>query len=245
MHFPALLCAAVLLGCSAPETSGSRIAVGTRIQGERTLAQGFRNDFGWSIELTRARVALEHLYYVTGDAVGTEAAWNPFVRAAYAHPGHYDAGEVLAEMNEHVVVDLLDDPVTLAPREGVTGTARSAVIAFGTLPRGAATIDIEGTASTDDRELSFRATVQPEALLHPTSDLPEVEGCPFKGELTANGLVTAELRTSVWLDQVDFSGIESALEQVELEPGTEAHNALVRGVRKAIAYSFSFESEKP
>jgi hypothetical protein len=116
---------AVSFACSSPETAGQRIDVATRIEGEASARTGFENAFGWTIELSRARVAFEHLYYVTGESVGASRAWNPLVGMAHAHPGHYDAGEVLAEMGEHVVVDLLARGAELGAREGVTGSAHS------------------------------------------------------------------------------------------------------------------------
>jgi hypothetical protein len=244
---PALLA----LACSAPETGGSRIEVATRIQGEAAARDGFENAFGWRIELSVARVAFAHLYYVTGESVGSLGAWNPFVAVAHAHPGHYDAGEVLAEMGGHAVVDLLGGPESLGAREGVTGAVRSAVVTFGTLSSAnsdagadANVLELEGVARSNASTVQFEASVAANDLLHVASDLPEVEGCPFVGELATSGTVTCEVLVSVWLDQVDFAGFEPDQEtRVELERGSEAHNALSRGVRKAVAYSFSFESE--
>lgn len=243
----------LLSGCGQARTGGRRIEVSTRIQGEALAKTGFENDLGWTIELTRARVALDHLYYVTGESVGARL-WNPFVSVAYAHPGHYDAGEVLAEMTDHVAVDLLAEPRALRPREAVTGAAHSTVVAFGSLSdapsvsdagvSGEKTVEVEGHATSGTARVEFRATVATSDLLHADSNLPEVEGCPFDGELSASGTVTCEIRPSVWLDQVDFTAFSrNATTQVTFARGSEQHNALVRGVRKAIAYSFTFETE--
>lgn len=249
----AVVAFSLLSGCGQARTGGRRIEVSTRIQGEALAQTRFENDLGWTIELTRARVALDHLYYVTGESVGANL-WNPFVSVAYAHPGHYDAGEVLAEMTDHVAVDLLAEPRALPSREAVTGSAHSAVVAFGALGDGSAvsdagisegeTVEVEGHATSGASRVEFRATVATSDLLHADSSLPEVEGCPFDGELSESGTVTCEVRPSVWLDQVDFTGFSSnATTQVTFARGSEQHNALVRGVRKAIAYSFAFESE--
>lgn len=249
----ALASGLLAVSCSEPTTGGQHIQVATRLAGDVEAGQSFVNGLGWTLRLDAARVAFEHLYFVTGEPVGGVSRFLDWlVPSAFAHPGHYDSGDVLAELNERVELDLLARPLLLAPRDAVTGVARSAVVSFGALEdepalggsdaESGVAVFVEGRAASQEMAVRFRVDVTTAELANPASDLPEVSGCPFEGKLSADGVVQGTVSTRVWLDQVDFSGLDGAeAEPVVLERGSTAHNAFVRGVRKALAYSFSYE----
>src|SRR5690606_25999466 len=49
-------------GCSAPRTAGSRVRITTRARSDVSDSSKLTNAFGWQVELTLARLALEQLY---------------------------------------------------------------------------------------------------------------------------------------------------------------------------------------
>ena len=250
-------------GCSAPRTPGRRIRLETQVA---AAPDTFVNDFGWKVELSSAMVAFSHLYYVTGEPVGASSWFSRvFIPSAHAHPGHYNAGDILGEMPDTARIDLLARTTHLGSNEGVTGEARSAVVAFGTLEGSSTDTDldggtaqpvlfVEGRATMDEQRLRFRASADVADLLNPESDLPEIAGCPFAGALDGDGTVVCRVEPAVWLDQVDFSTLDAppdaasrdepaSAQVVNLARGTQAHNAFTRGAKKAMAYSFEFEKE--
>lgn len=241
---------AALAGCSAPTTGGERVRITTRVRSDLSATPTLVNAFGWRIDVTTAWLALERLYYVTGPAIGL--AGDPRqtcgIAAAWAHPGHYDAGEVLAESLQPVAVDLLAKETRLGASDGVTGVVRSAVVAFGELPDhpGVAAL-LEGVARRDDQQVGFFARLERAAIVNPTSGLPEIEGCPLTGgAIEGDGDILLRVETAVWVDQIDFAELAAHpdAERVELEPDTPPHNAFRRGLGKAIAYRFGYSSLK-
>lgn len=70
-----------------------------------------RNDLGYEIHLHQARVVVQNLAFaVDGEAHGEEDApqasllsW--FIPRAYAHPGHFEGGEVTGELKGRFVLD--------------------------------------------------------------------------------------------------------------------------------------------
>jgi hypothetical protein len=236
----------LLAGCGAPSTGGERVAIETRAKSDLVEGPVLENALGWSIELTKGRLALEHLYYVSGPPAGlVQRSIDAFgIRTAHAHPGHYDAGDVLAELPQPVTLDLLAPESSLGEGRGVTGPALSAVVTLGSLGGDDAALAavIEGLASRDDAVISFRAEVERAAIQHPTSQLPEIDGCPLSGgPIESDGTVLLEVQVAVWLERIDFSEVPAAEEgRTLLEPGMPPHNAFQRGLVKAIGYQFSY-----
>lgn len=237
------LAAGALVGCSAPSTGGGRVTLTNLAGSDLSRSPAHDNAFGWRVEITAGKLALAHLYYVTGPAA-TLAQRTLALPAAHAHPGHYAAGDVLGELGEQVTLDLLASPVTLAATPGVTGYARSAVVTFGELARenGAAVL-VKGLATRGGEARRFSARVERAAIVNATSGLPEVEGCPLSGgRIRGDGNVQLEVHTALWVDQIDFSEVPASDDPFQLEPDTPPHNAFRRGIQKAIAYQFSYSS---
>ncbi len=147
-----LLAVPALEACSADDTtSGKRVVLRTRIELSSPSAVSFENGLGWHVTLERALIATGKLGYfdgvpplaqrgpapslggqplrpVLGELFGLGLAW--------AHPGHYQAGNALGEMLEPWSIDLLDGESELGDGDGVTGTYRSARFSFGSPARG-------------------------------------------------------------------------------------------------------------
>jgi len=239
--------AAVVLGsCGEPSTGGARVTLTTRARGDVSRDPVVKTSLGWRIEVTRGEVALESLYYVSGPPAGlalkSNAWWS--LPSAHAHPGHYDSGEILGELQGPVTLDLVAGETTLGEGGGVTGRARSGIVTLGSLGGDARSLAavIEGVATQGDARIPFRAEVERSAIDNPTSHLPEIDGCPLDdGEIGSDGTVSLEVKVAVWLDQIDFAGVSApAAGPAVLEPDTPPHNAFRRGLAKAIGYQFGF-----
>jgi hypothetical protein len=204
------------------------------------------NSLGWQIEVTHGEVSLDYLYYVSGPPAGLARQSNGLfsIPSAHAHPGHYDSGDVLGELQGPVTLDLLARETTLGEGGGVTGLARSGIVTLGSLggDDDSLAVVFEGVASQGDTTIPFRAEVERSAIDNPTSHLPEIDGCPLDdGEIASDGTVLLEIKVAAWLDRIDFAEVripESGL--AVLEPDTPPHNALRRGIAKAIGYHFRF-----
>src|SRR5687768_15199225 len=97
-----LLAGSLVLGAcgDASETpSGRRVALGTRVTAE---ALSFTNAYGWQVDVSSALVSIGELRYFEGapvvaraeppaQAKDSLARWFT-IRAAHAHPGHYEEG---------------------------------------------------------------------------------------------------------------------------------------------------------
>lgn len=238
--------AVVLSSCGEPSTGGKRVTITTRARSDISDNPVVENSMGWRIEVIHAELSLGYLYYVSGPPAGlAQQSGGLFsLPIAYAHPGHYDSGDVLGELQGPVRLDLLASETRLGEGGGVTGLARSAVVTLGTLEGDDATLAvvIEGVASQGDTAIPFRAEVERSAIDNPTSHLPEIDGCPLDGgEIQSDGTVLLEVSVAVWLDRIDFAEVSVPASGVAvLEPDTPPHNAFRRGLAKAIGYHFGF-----
>src|SRR5690606_7531680 len=122
---------------------------------------------GYRISLDAARLGLDHLYFVTGDPVGGSFSLRSLAtpRAARAHPGHYAAGDVLAEMNNPTTLDLFGRSRRLSRGEAITGSARSCVLRFGELDAERRAVTVRGEAARDGLRWRFEADVKLSELL--------------------------------------------------------------------------------
>lgn len=237
---------ALVSACGEPSTGGRRVSIATRARGDIAKNAVVETSLGWSIEVTRARLALDTLYYVSGPPAGLVRCSDGIfsIPTAQAHPGHYDSGDVLGEFQGPVTLDLLAPEQVLGEDGGVSGLALSAVITLGSLggDDGTLAVVLEGVAARGDTTLPFRATIERAAIDNPTSHLPEIDGCPLEaGAIKGDGTVLLEVGVAVWLDNIDFAEVsvpESGL--ALLEPDTPPHNAFRRGIAKAMGYRFEY-----
>lgn len=212
------------------------------------------NERGWTVELESARVAMGPVRFFEGRVLLSERRAPRFdvwallgVGTAWAHPGHYVPGDALGELlKEGVVVDLLAaEPTVLGEANAVTGSYGSMEL---TLPRtrfeepapgerlAGESVRVEGTATgPEGQRLRFVGRV---ALERP------VEGIRFEKELGEEpGRVRIAVDLGKWLGRIDFGTVEAPAEGevAELAAGTQAHNALTRGVEDTSAYVVTWE----
>lgn len=237
-------------GCSdASETSGKRVTLATRIELEPAARAPLTTALGWEVSIDTAYVSIGELRYFEGDPV-TAFRWLEIPRA-HAHPGHYQQGGAVGEMLEPTSVDLVATPIEIAVGQGVTGVASSARFTFHAPAVGPAAGELAGAVARVTGTATQGTLVRPFAVSASETDVfdasgqPIVEGCTFSaGAIDGDGTVVVTLRPSVWLDQIDFSLVPESTDgaPVELAPGEIPHKGFVRGLKKAAAYAFSFES---
>jgi hypothetical protein len=225
--------AASFVACGANEasgTTGKRVTLKTIAHGEGTAP--FVTALGWTVTLKTARVNVASLYYFDGEPIFSML----LPKRAFAHPGHYVAGEALGEMLTPSAVDLLAPATALPNGTGVSGSIRSARFTFGQGADGHA-VYVEGEAHDATTTIPFRAVADLADVLD-SYDEPKVEGCTFTAaDVRADGTVTVAIAPSIWFDQVDFTEVKS-----DLASSTIAFNGFTRGLRKGTAYLFSYRS---
>lgn len=234
----------VLGGCDGA-TTGKRIQLENRLTSD-LVGGGMVNAFGWTVSISDALLCIADLVYLDGAPIAWRWA-DALVPSAHAHPGHYREGNVLGELHQPMLVDLMAGTHVLGVTEAVTGTARSAMLGFHDpneddlhAPDGSACF-LAGTAEKDGVVLPFTAEAFTDELISSATKRPEVDGCVFEdGQLDADGIVTVTVQVHQWVDQIDFSLVESVGE-IDLSAHEIPHNAFVRGIKKAAAYVFSYQ----
>jgi hypothetical protein len=259
---------ALLVACSntGNKTSGSVVLLHTSVSTDPEIQSTFLTSFGWNVKLTAARVALASLYYFDGPPAFVKNDMPTLTPAdrveqllgigvAYAHPGHYQAGQAMGQMITPSTYDLFaDTPVALADGNGVTGAYRSGRFVFPQTPSGpnADKLDghiavVEGTATK-----ASDAAAQPPIHFRMSADysditrsaaLGEVDGCDFtETNVDGNGTVHLVIHPSVWFNLVDFSSLDAgnSAAPTDVDAGTQPYVAFALGLAQLSAYSFSF-----
>jgi hypothetical protein len=251
-------------GCGdggAPDaTSGARITLHARAATDPASLATFTTGFGWKVKLEAAAVAVGAIYYFDGPpAFDDSLARAPglldrllSVPSAHAHPGHYQAGDALAQMLTPTSVDAFA-PAPLPDATGITGTYRSARVVLGAKPAGPAASALGGHAAMA-RGTAERADGTSKEPIHfvVTTDFAEVAKSVVSGEVDgcvvaeapvdADGTVTMTLKPSVWLDFVDFTGVApgTAAAPTVVPHGEIAQIGFTLGVVQLRAYAFAY-----
>jgi hypothetical protein len=239
-------------------TSGARVALATRVVLAED-AQTFTTAQGWSVRLTRALISTGPFYYFDGAPPLVELEVRPRwplaaqalgLGTAFAHPGHYQAGEALGQMLDSWSVDLLAGGADLPMGEGVTGLYRSASFSFTSPPEGpmadalaSHAVIVEGLAErAGDAARRFRAVADLADVERSAAD-GYINGCQFDElDIEGDGLVTVAVTPKVWFDLVDFSELQPASDDsaVELPVDSQPKIAFALGLAQLSAYEFSF-----
>lgn len=209
-----------------------------------SAATSLANDYGYTVALSEATVSLGPVHFFSGEPLftRTEESW-PWrvVRAvlgigvAHAHPGHYQEGDALAEVLDTRRCDLLAGSTALGRATGVTGLYRSAQIALGgdgTAPA----VAIRGKATGGGGSVEFVAAL----------DISEKVTGIAVGEQQVDSKVSGvriDVDLKQWIERVDFSQL-SGDQPVTIESGSQAYNALYRGVNNTSAFSFRWTVEQ-
>jgi hypothetical protein len=269
--------ALLALACASPDegsgTTGKTITVAARAVVTEKLDEAKVNDWGWSVSLSQAYLAVGPLYVYPGDPVLSRSGTAPKVRSvwarvndllvpeAFAHPGHYVSGDALVQLKAATSLDLLTKETPLGTGTGVTGFASSASFGWTSPAKGPHAAELgehviwaQGSAKRAEQTVHFIAKAKLEDVLD-GDQRPEVAGCRLGEtpgdvgvELTGDGTLTLHLQPSVWFREVDFALTrEGAAASTAENPidlsGSMAWRAFVRGAKKGTAYLFSFRRE--
>jgi hypothetical protein len=254
---------AALSACGAGETTGSkRVSLKTHIVADDGVDAPFLNAFGWSVKLSKAALSVGALYYFDGATIfsaglpparpGERFAVLLGVGTAWAHPGHYQAGNAMGQVLLSSSVDLALGPSDLPLGEGVAGIYRSGRFIYEKNPTGSAALELaghvvvlEGEATKDTMKRVFRASALADEVLDASGE-PRLEGCAFDGEpdVQEDGTITVHVKPSIWLDQAEFDTMPESADgaPLDLPKDSEVEKAFIRGLKKGTAIVFSYST---
>lgn len=268
--FLGVLIACAALGCGDDAAgNGSelepakRVVLRTTVSTDPASLTQFTTNFGWNVSLERAAVGIGALYYFNGPPAFARLERKPsmwqrasalFEGTAYAHPGHYQAGDALGQMLTASSYDLMS-PVAapLADGEGVTGQFRSARFVFASLVTGPAA-EALGTHVAYARGTAEKADGSSVAPIHfeiaaDFADVAkqaakgEIDGCSFSEvQVKADGTVHLVIRPAVWFNLVDFSDVApgTADAPTVLSLAAKSGIGFVNGLTQLDAYTFTY-----
>lgn len=248
--------------CGADEAAGRRVALSTRLEAVAG-AESFTTAVGWDVTLSRALISTGPFYYFDGAPPVVQSSrqrarerWGTVraalgLRDAWAHPGHYHAGDALGQMLQPWSVDLLAGAADLPAGDGVTGPYRSASFSFTAPPEGPIAADLNGHAVIVEGTASREGT--PPLRFVATADLVDIErsaangyvdGCRFDElDVSGDGRVTVQVTPKIWFDLVDFSElVPVGDEPVAFPPDSQPKIAFALGLAQLSAYAFSFSA---
>jgi len=218
-------------------------------------------DLGYAVEVTSVRIAVSDLVFTVAGEVHTASLWrtvsDAILSTAYAHPGHYQGGEVTGELLGDFTVEWpADDGRQLGVATLIAATYSAANFTFGhgaveTLgaddPLVGHTAILSGTATKDSLTTSFTIVVDsPEGR--------ELVGAPFEATLGENATNTLNLRFNTVdalegdtvFDAIDFLALDSDGDGVvAIEPDVgeveDAYNAFRRAFQTHDHYSITLQ----
>ncbi|MCY1018464.1 hypothetical protein [Pyxidicoccus sp. MSG2] len=240
----------VLMGALALALSGCGSEAERRtfpVELTGTLPSG-ANERGWTVTLESAHASVGPVRFFNGRVLLSRRAprfdWYSLIGGtAQAHPGHYVAGDALGEVLTTATVDLLTG-APLGDASAVTGeygsleltlaTPTASTDAAGAL--GGHAVRVRGTArNADGGAVRFDAV----------ADLPApVAGVRFEKSLGMEaGRVRIAVDLGTWLGRIDFAtATDPDADGVYTFPaGSQAQNALVRGVEDTTTYVVTWE----
>ena len=223
---PLVVLAVSGLGCGP--SAAPRVELPVVIDG--SALEPALNDLGWTVELTQARLVIEDLRFTTAGEVHERVGLGPqpvsdlgslLIPRAWAHPGHFQDGEIIGELPGRYVVDFAsEDGRELGLATLIAGDY--AALAFG-LGRG----DAELGLALEDPLLGHSALLrgiacgeregQPlELEFQIVIDSPldrEITGVPFDASVDVDTLGSIGLRLYA-LDPIEgdtlFAGVDFA-----------------------------------
>ena len=220
-----LLVSVLLAACSGTERT--RRTFPLKVE---TKTSPLLTDSGWAVSLTEAKASLASARFFTGKVL-LSRRWSPMgllISEAWAHPGHYQQGEALAELLAPVEVDLLSGAAT------PWGTASAVTGEYGSLQLGygAGGLAVKGTATKNGTSVPFTATFTPAAPL---------EGLKFEQVVTsAPGAVTLTFDLNTLLSRMDFAHVGASA--TPLDTSSVAFNGFARGIEDTTSYTTTWSN---
>jgi hypothetical protein len=185
------------------------------------------NEHGWTVTASEARLDIEGVAFYEGAPLLSRLG-ELLVARAWAHPGHYEEGEALAELIAPASLDLLGGVASALAGGGVSGHYRSAEL-WPASDRPA--VRLVGTAVRGSDRRPFSAEVRLDA---PLRGLSVGAGLGISVE---DGPVRLGLRIHAdrWLRRVEFADLDAS---GRIDPDSSVGRALARGIQDNSAYEF-------
>ncbi len=255
----ALCCLACTLAACGGPTESQRVELPVVVDGTRTTAM--TTNLGYDIELSDARMVIADVAFtIAGEEHATlsQQLKNLVIGTAYAHPGHYQGGEVTGEMQGRYIVDWVSNSggqMAMATLLEGDYEAANFLFASGTADDGLSVDDpllghtaiFAGTAQRDGQTVTFTAVI----------DAPAdrvLVGAPFEAHVTqeTGGSIGFQLLTQdpyeddTLFDDVDFFALDDDRDdQVHLDQQsaqTDAYQQLRRRTLTHDHYDFANEA---
>lgn len=212
-----------LLGCGEDTSAPGRVTLPLLLESDG--ASDLLTDSGYTVQLDQANLTLGAVRCYAGEPLFSRLWRAVAVGRAWAHPGHYQQGEALAEWLDGASVDLTAAATSLGTLAGVTGAYNSAQLL---LERA----EVRGSASDGARTVRFVATV---ATALDVQGIAVADG-GLSVTTTTTGLVL-RVTPQQWVRTIDFAALPDGTRWTELTPDSQAYNALYRGIYNTSAYA--------
>lgn len=239
------LIAAALGGCTDDSTAAATpIVLGLDVGGTGGAAVDVQ---GRAVTFTSASLCVSGVETFEGEAVlaarATPHDWVLAARdalsfaSAHAHPGHYEAGGTMGEVQGPVVVDLLATTSASLTGDGISGHHGSASLTLCDDDTIGGAVRLAGTVTLDDgttRAFSFVAAA------------PDViEGIPVDVDTSGNLTLQLQVQLAQFAARADFSAdalaasTESTDDVFVAASGSQIDNAFVRALQASSTFVFS------
>jgi hypothetical protein len=238
----AISIAAALAGCTeADTTAATPIVLGLDVGGSAASAVDVQ---GRDVTFTSASLCVSGVETFEGEAVlAARAASRDWVFAvrdvlsfasAHAHPGHYEAGGTMGEVQGPVVVDLLAaTPVSLTG-DGISGHHGSASLTLCDDDTLGGAVRLTGNVVLDDR--STRAFAF-------SAEAPDViEGIPVDVDTSGDLTLQLQVQLARLAARANFSAEALAASTDEVfiaASGSQIDNAFARALQASSTFVFS------
>jgi len=200
------------------------------------------NDLGWTVELSRLRIAVANLEFTIGGETHASLpqkllGW--LVPEAMAHPGHYAGGEVTGELRGDFLLDLpAHAGTTLGSATLLPGDYRGVNLSFRRAGKADAADDddplrghtahLAGVATRQSQTIEFEAVLDVDEatpMVGGTFDLAVTEESTDRLGLTAFTIDPSE--GDSLFDGIDFAELDAHGDgQVLIAPGSASHNVM-------------------
>lgn len=248
----------VTAACMAPREAPR---VHLPVQSDPDAILPVTNAEGYQISLTEARMALSDFQFTTAGELHARSllqkGWALLVPPAWAHPGHYQGGELVGELDGRFVVDVLSRDL-IGEGEFITSKYEAANFTFDLAtdqevspedPLLGHSALLRGVATKDDRSIEFMVVL----------DAPQdrqLVGAPFPFEITEASkstvgfqfMLTDPLEGDTFFDGLDFESIDEDQDgEIEIGPTSpegpaqDAYVSLRRTFMTHDHYAFTFE----
>lgn len=238
----------LLWGGGCGEADGPvRLSFPLQVSGK--AAADLPTDSGYTVTLSKASLHLGPVYFFSGEPLFTHrlrpTLWQRLARTAgdlllpraWAHPGHYQEGEALGELLQSATVDLLAAGSTpLGTVSGVSGSYRSAQVGLGPDATSGVTVSLAGTAKKGTDTIEFKANLKIAC---------QVKGIAVGAELDGGaGTMALSVDLGAWVERIDFAKLAGGSSPVTVAAGSQAENALQRGIENTSAFAFSWTPQQ-